>query len=244
MRYVFAGLGCVLLAACASLEPPPTYRAVFEHTPTQRASPGEAEVTVALVAPSFAEQEDWTRTPPYSDFSKSLASDFDELLSARGYLVKGPFISHEAMLYPDKQGSDLVLVPALEIDVETTQPTRRRMELISSKVQLQGVATLSGRVTFHLLESITGTRMWAKDIDVPERQVEWLGERWFEGDNAWTIVEVYTDHGFTNAIAPELESLYGEILETAWDYLHPEELQLVKAQAKPVRDKAIGVSGR
>jgi hypothetical protein len=228
-----AGLvGCVSMTASS---PQPPFEPEFNFTPPETAEPGAAGVTLAVIQPHYAEARAWAGISPFRDLPTGLAADFSELLNARGFMVRGPFEDYGRMLYPDKSGSDLVLVPVLHIDVAVEDVERSTTELLTGAVKQKGRARLSGRVSLLLLESITGTRMWAKDIPVAARSVSWIGEKFVDAEQLGNVRAIYQDPGFIRAVGPELEDLYSTVMQTAWDFLNPDELRLVKEQSIALR---------
>ena len=109
---------------------------------------------------------------------------------------------------------------------------------------MKGDVVVSGRVNFFLLESLTGTRMWVKDIAMNPRTVSWEMSEYVPKDAQWRSELAYRDPAFSNAVAPVLEEFYRTICENAWDYLNPDEVRLVAEQARPVREKATAVIRR
>lgn len=239
-------VGAVLLAltagACATAGgSAPAFNPQFNYTPPQEAKPGASDVTIALVSPSYSQGQLWTRMAPWTTFSRDMSGDFDKLLAARGFLVKGPFPAYDQMVFPDKEGSDLVLVPSLDVSVDLQNMSVAQVDLFTGNRRMKGAALLGGRVDLVLEESLTGTRMWVKDIPVPPKSVDWTMSKWIPKNDQVTQADIYQDPGFVNAIGPVLESLYDEVLKDAWAYLSPNEVKLVKAQSLPLRKKAAAI---
>src|ERR1700674_2691004 len=107
---VFAG---ACLTACAPAPSAPVAPLSYSYTPPINAQPGSANVTLAIVQPSWARPQ---QNQNLLEFSTHMRNDFLALVTARGYTTRGPFASWQAMLYPDKTGADLVLMPQLEIE--------------------------------------------------------------------------------------------------------------------------------
>ncbi len=236
----------VLLNGC---RPPQTKREVkpyvppnFDFTPPSNAPVGSADITLAIVNASYSEEKDWTRVWPFTDISRNMARDFVEIVNARGFTVRGPFVSYDEMIFPDKQGSDLVLQPWVEMTLEFRNVTVKEElpPLLSlqtrSKYSLKGEAVIGGRVTLSLLESLSKERMWSKSIEIPSGLIPWEAEKQY-----WvrpTQIDL-SDNGVARPIGITMEALYAKIMRTAWDYLHPEELKMVKKQAQEIKKKKV-----
>jgi len=238
---LFAVNGCAPTApkATAPAIPPPT----FDFTPPQTAEPGSTNVVLALVNPSYSET-DPTRSAvfafyPFADFQKNMGRDFEELLVARGFTLTGPFPSREEMTFPDKNGCDLVLMPSLDVSVTfpRVQAESVVMLLEPTKYKVVGEASVTGRITLNLLESLSGEKMWSKSINIPAaaQAVTFAGDNRYETPPA-ASVDV-TDRGLHRALAPALSQAYAAVMDATWKYFDPQEIAVVKREAMPVKEK-------
>ncbi len=130
MRLPRLSLSLVLVLALMGCATAPPQKAtpqapLFQWDPPERALPKSADVTFALVSPRYSQDEPWTKFWPFTDFSRNLGHDFEEMLTAKGYSFRGPFATYDEMTFPDKDGSDLVLQPSLDITLDVLNPTRR-----------------------------------------------------------------------------------------------------------------------
>ena len=77
------------------------------------------DVTVGVVNPQFTNSTSLYRTA-YSDnnvvkeMMSAMGASFNEILIAKGFNTKGPFISLNDMTFPEKKGSDLLLYPEFQ----------------------------------------------------------------------------------------------------------------------------------
>lgn len=256
------GLAAGFAAGCVpptpALAPVPKPR--FTYTPAEPAAPGSAKVSFALIAPEWVlpqrQQTTTTQfgeTPGYSaavqeDLTSAMRADFLALVTARGFTVRGPFASYQEMVFPDKEGSDLVLVPQVDIAVrfEDLKPGGNPLPLLGY-FAVDGTATLKGTVTLLVTESLTNERMWTKNIAIPVTRVSWTGAARFplaassgtalkNLPEAWPALAM-EDPAFQAAIGPKLEAMYRTILQTAWNYLDPREMALVRRQAAEIKKR-------
>jgi hypothetical protein len=243
--------GCVPPAATPT--PPP--RALnLSYTPPNAAQPSSAGVTLALVQPEWSQED---KTGNIEALPVAMKNDFMELLTARGYTTRGPFDSYQAMVYPDKNGSDLVLTPQLQLrwefaDVKPVVAGGRLGALVANAAAgmpfvLTGTTTIRGRVNLVLTESVTNERMWSKSIAVEPVTVQWTGTTQhtmargatFNQSSAAVWEAVHNDPGFKAQVYPKLEAMYQAVLQKGWDYLDPREVAQVKAQASQVRKRKV-----
>lgn len=246
--------GCIILASCAATptkpEPEtPAYVPKFDFTPPSQAQTTSAEVTFGIVSPSYSKKEDWIHHWPFNKFCENMAADFQELLSARGFTIRGPFKSYEEMTYPDKKGADLILEPSLEVDVAVPSESVRYEEHIvflgTHQYTLSGDVVLRGRVTLSIAESLSKERMWFKSIELPQTVLRWQGTKkrpmLKASDGSYVLpanVRIdLDDPGFTQAIGKPIEDFYIEVLQTAWKHLEPEEMRIIKKQAQEIKEK-------
>lgn len=213
---------------------PPT----FSWTPPTTATAASAGVTFAIVGAAYSENQPWAGQWPFTDFSKNMALDFQQLVAARGFTVKGPFASYDEMAYPDKKGSDLVLQPTLDVQIGATnvRSTTNIKILGTNTYSLEGDATVSGRVTLFLKESLSKEQMWVKSIQLPPSTVHWEGSN--EYQTPPTTADL-SDPAITKLLGKTMETYYHTVMEAAWKYLDPEEMRGVKKQADEIKAKKV-----
>jgi hypothetical protein len=247
--------GCV---ATVQVKQPPPRPASYDFTPTPpcRAS-GSTKLTLAVVSPRWADPSQptaqVTAAPPYGskplfDLSAAMKGDFLELLGCRGFLTKGPFDSFDAMVYPDREGSHLLLEPELSIAVMLDNLTSAAKNIWGQPIalspgglpqKLSGTANINGRVTLTLKEPVSNTRMWTRSIEVAPASFAFQTDRAY-GPTLTTSVRraVIDDAALLRLLIPVLEEMYASVFKTADSYLNVTELTTVSAQAMELRKKA------
>jgi hypothetical protein len=239
---------CVVAVAtgilgCASMQVKPEaerYIPHYDFTPPENAAPGSADVSFAIVMPRYEVTDEWdeywTQQWPFDQIAKNMGLDFQEVLSARGFTTRGPYESYEEITFPDKKGTDLVLVPHLDISLNVDNRDAKVQSSILGAIgfKLEGEAMISGRVSLSVNESLTNERMWFKSIELETKRVPWKGSK--------TYAEVppgpdLSDPSVSEPLARAFEEMYGDIMSTAWRYLHPDEMAMVKSQAMEIKEK-------
>ncbi len=243
MKWIIALLLALAVAGCAPTgqqvkteapRPP-----VFDWNPTASAKPASVDITFGIVGGSYAnEKEDWVNDYPMNTFRDNMRSDFNELMTARGFKTTGPFLNVDEMTYPDKKACELILQPTLDIQLAVpTITAEEHVKLMGTNYfTLNGVAIIGGRVTFSVVESLSGTRMWNKSVAIAPASVPWTGEQKYVTPPQGGFM-LRNEPGLQKALAPYLERAYNDILNKAWDYLNPEEMAVVKQQAMEVKEK-------
>ena len=254
----------IISAACvppqAKQAPQPLGPPRYDYAPPPPcATPGASRLTVAVISPQWptsgqnsavAQQGDAGGRSPsvLLQIAPAMQQDFLELMACRGYLTKGPFDSFESMVFPDREGSNLILEPELQVTVALTHvelPAKniwgQPMAPSSSiRYTATGEASVGGRVTLTLKEPVTNTRMWTRSIEVPAELFSFTSDQKYEGSEIRGNLRilVMADEGLRRALQPRLETMYQNVLRTAESYLNRRELETVAAQSADVRKKA------
>ena len=128
---------CLIMAGCAGrFAQPPRETITFDYVPTAEAPPGSADVTFAIVGAKFMAPTLQQQTlalqqgivlpsaapppPLFQELTRNMTKDFGEVLTARGYTVKGSYRALDEMIYPDKEGSDLILTAQVKLSADTS----------------------------------------------------------------------------------------------------------------------------
>jgi hypothetical protein len=232
------GISCAYSRRGASSAP---YVPTFDFAPPATAAPASAGVSLAIVDASYGSSEAWMTLAPFNGVPRQLGQDFQELLIARGFTTRGPFHVADEMTFPDRQSTDLILLSRLDITLNTTVASKEQFNIVGGNTMtLSGQLTVGGRVTIGLHESLSNERMWFKSIEVRRTPVTWLGTRVFAAGPVPQVdpnALINSDPGFANAVAKELEAIYLEVMQAAWNYLDPGEVQIVKQQSQEVRSR-------
>src|SRR2546422_761436 len=237
-RVRIAPLAIALAAlGCASTKPlQQVYAPKFQFTPPATAAPGSAGVAFAVINARFSKDEAWTKEQPFVTFSRNLSADFQELMNARGYTVRGPFGSTEEMTFPDKKGSDLALQPTLELNLATvSKGVEEKISILGSNSYVAHFdCTVDGRVTLAITEPLSGERMWFKSVVVPATTVHYASPIASKTAQGASI-----DLSSNPDLGRALDQAYASIMEAAWKYLDPGEMALVRDQATDIRKKKV-----
>jgi hypothetical protein len=227
----------VVLCACATTGTPgpAAFTPNFHYAPPTSSAP-DAGVTIALLNPQYALDQLWAQAWP--DLPVNMASDFEQLLAARGYKLKGPFRSYDLMVYSDKEQSDLALIPDLNITAGVSDiSVERVINLFGPNAYkiAHGTLHVGGNVTLMVVESLTQTKLWVKDIPVPSQTLQFKGQLAYDSPPSDASLR---EPQLKDQLGHALEGIYKNVMQAAWDYLDPHEMQALKAQAQEIRKKA------
>lgn len=230
-------LAAVLLSGCMSTGVQ-RYAPSFDYAPPKEAKPATANVTFAVVNASYPEP-----IPLFQQFGQNISQDFFEILTARGYTVRGPFRNYDDITFPDKKGSDLILMPELQIHgdasgLKWTQSLGAAL-LGGTGFTGEGNLVISGRVNLVLAESLSHEKMWTKSVDIPPLTVHIEETRMYTSPNVPVPILLEREDTVYNDVAKALETQYKVILDRSYQYLDPDEIQIVKKQAQEIRNKKV-----
>ncbi|PJB28193.1 hypothetical protein CO110_10205 [Candidatus Desantisbacteria bacterium CG_4_9_14_3_um_filter_40_11] len=253
--FIVFGFVAILLAGCVPVQTRPVvenYVPKFDFQPPSASKPGSTGIALALVDTHYGAQSigAWQQVRPFADFTNSMSKDFEEILTNKGFGIKGPFRNYDEMTFPDKKGCQLILEPTLELSVNNMNLSSQldfAADIFAGPnvhvVKLSGVTALGGRISLILRESLTNEKMWIKSVELPAKQVTWTTQESYQIPRAggYPLEQLvnWADPGLANPIGKALEEYYQEIMEASWKYLNPEEVQLVNRQAQEIRKKKV-----
>lgn len=216
----------------------------FDFSPPNRAQAGSSLITIALVKPRFIDS-DGTQlqyfAPPFNDMAISMANDFEELLSAKGFTMRGPFGSRDEMVYNDKLNSSFAL--EVNIDLSSSQFNRRHKYdpglgvIINPGYKMFGDIILGGNLTITASSPQYGEKIWKKNIPLEKLSFSYTGSM------KWSVMpnlaqELKEDNIVYNAFARQLEKYYTQAMNLAWQQIESQEMKVVATEAKKADKKS------
>ena len=237
MNKVYGYLDPKVMAKLIPSPEPDRVPITFDYTPPEETTPGSAGAIFAVVGARFD-----TPVPLYSNFARSMANDFGEILTARGYGLRGPFRTYEDILYPDKLGSNLILTTEVIFDTDRTQIHWAPINILFNTdgkqyYRASGSITIGGRVNLVVSESLTNETMWQRSIAITPAKVK-IASRAKYPSQANLNGQLKHDNKFHADVGGALSTQYAEIMKTIYDYLHPGEMQLIMKAAADARKRA------
>jgi len=213
--------------------------ATFDFSPPSRVQVGNANMTVALIRPSYGSKDPEFYVPPFTDMASSMAGDFEEMLTAKGFTIKGPYGSRDEMVYTDKVNSDF----AFEVTIDPKPTYNRRYTTITNWgtivdknaaqnfFKMNGEVTFSGRLTITAKAPQYGEKLWIKNIDIQPQSFTYVGSaKWVNIPSM--ADELKQDNVVYNTVSRELEKYYAAAFNLCWQQIDPAEMKTIAAQAK------------
>lgn len=216
------------------------YNPNFDYTPPERANPRSADITVALINPVFADEDPNKLVAPYSTFIENMANDFEEMLIAKGFSLRGPFKTRDEMVYGDKKNSDIALEISISLKDEGGLELKRNSKTnwgrIIDKNAKDVIYYTTGGTFYHFgniiieaTDPFTGEKFWKKTVALPRKKITAQGNQTWSGKP--TAEQMLSkDTGVYNPIAKALEEYYQEAIKTAWRHIDVNEMQMIKKE--------------
>lgn len=251
MKLYFLLLISVLFSSCFSAKQSTTATAPivqripakFDFSPPFHAQVASTGISIALVRPIYVGKNPEYFVPPFNEMAESMGNDFEELLTAKGFTVRGPFGSRDEMVYNDKVNSSFILEIGIELN-----PQYNRKAVTSSKMnwadilnpnapattytnKISGEITLAGNLVINAKSAQYGELIWKKNIALQPSSFT------YEGSLTWNGVptmaeELNKDNLVYNTLSEQLEKFYLQALNLAWQQIDPTEMKSVADQAK------------
>jgi hypothetical protein len=205
----------------------------FDYTPPSKAE--KCGITLALVKPKFAKNFEYSDLSPFSEFAKNMGNDYEELLTSKGYALRGPFASRDEMVFNDKDQSNLVLEPSIEVMVNISNLKSQQVTNFKSSTgvgyRATGQITLTGQFSFVLLSPKRNEKVWVKTLPLDNKTIMLTSKTTFDAPPSFTDL-MRDDVTVFNEVSKALESYYPATLDLGWRFLEPAELKQFSADSK------------
>jgi hypothetical protein len=237
----------LLFASCGTTRKAVTKLIVpeFDFVPPNPVSPGSTGIKIALIDPTYSGNFLYSNKSPFTQFRKNMGNDFQEILTARGYVLKGPYEGYDLMTYSDKNDCELGLDIEIDLNVLKTSGGWNYVPLTSygygitggNYSEYSGSLNLSGKISISVIETFTRQKLLVKSVPVPQEDISVKAEEQFAGFQSTDGIPL-GDPGVHNPIAKSLSNFYKTTMQRGWDLLTKEELEHVKTQVPEIREKA------
>ncbi len=252
-KYLFNMFSLViifLISSCSSIvSTPQEIQKVelknFDWTPPSTATTKSSDIAIILVRPIYEEKFKDSKAPIYQRFSKNMGSDFEEMLIAKGYTIRGPYDTYDEIVFSDKSETDLML--EVEIDFSSTWANnafKKSADALSAalgqtsyKYWLDGELLMGGKINLVIRESVTLEKLWIKSLKLSDKSIKVITNKVSASNDDTAFNQLVNSAGYLNPISTLLDEYYQQALTTAWNQLEPQELRALKKQVKELRSK-------
>ncbi|MEL6847222.1 MAG: HpaA family protein [Bacteroidota bacterium] len=240
-----AGFAFLLFGSIGAGSTKPLVSPVFNYSPPEAPGTGSANFTMALVSPSYKNLDEVGE--PFNSFQKSLEAEIMEVMTAKGYSVRGPFESRDEMLYSDKENSQLALIIEVEPEIQKATGSWTKVKMADNRMGYRfsrGTLNIYGKINLTALEPISGEKMWAKSVNIPKQTTEeFTSSRVFVGSSlasdlqAIAALAAANDANVANPITKALEKSFEDIMTKIWNHLDPTEFKRMVPKIKELKAK-------
>lgn len=216
----------------------------YDFTPASTAGAGSAKMKIALFNPSYSGTFKYSNKSPFKQFRTSMSKDLEEVLSARGYIIKGPFDAYDFMTYSDKQECELGLFVDIDLDLEQiaggwqvvpATPRRGFAPATAGYQSYSGTLNLSGKISIYVGETFTKQKLLIKSVPLPQSDFQVRADKTYELGTTGIPLD---NTGVHNPISNALLDFYRTTMQQAWNLIETSELAHVNAQVPEIRKGA------
>ena len=247
---VLMSIGVGMLTACfpPSLitTPEPVSEKVinYDFTPPESSGSDTVSTSLILLNPKYASELKAYGQPMFQKFIKNMGVDFEEMMVAKGYSLRGPYNTYDEIVYSDKSETDLLLETEITFHYEWGNEAMKYKRhvgyggaITGYTYWIDGNLNLGGKVNLVIKESLTQEKLWVKSISLANKQILIQTDRHRVSSQNEAEVALANDVHYKNALYEALDEYYQNALKTAWNHLDPRELEPLKKQVKELRKK-------
>ncbi len=222
--------------------------AKFDFSPPSLSKAASTGITIAIVKPTYVGINPEYFVPPFNEMASSMGNDFEELLTAKGFTIRGPFQSTGEMTYNDKTNSSFILEIGIDVkplyNRKYAPKTKTNWAGILDKYapasitsyRMNGEVTLAGSLVINARSPQYGELIWKKNIALESASFLYTGSTSWNGVPTMAE-ELNKDNQVYNKISEELEKFYLKSLKLAWQQIDPDEMKTVADQSKKADKK-------
>jgi hypothetical protein len=215
----------------------------YDYAPPTK-STDKVDISFILLNPTYAKTFEGERQPMFTKFINNMGADFEEMLVAKGYSIRGPYDTYDEIVYADKNETDLLLESSIDFTYEWSSEALKKYRYRGgnytapfTRLQINGDLHLGGKVNLVIKEAITQEKLWVKSIPLIDKAIPVLTSTYKGGTTKEALAMVLQDVGYKNAVYKALDDYYQKALKTAWNHLEPKELEALKKQVRDLRKK-------
>lgn len=251
----FLVVGCTVSEQ--SVRTPPPYTPNYTYKTEGDASP--RDITIAVINPIIKGFN--LRGAEGQEMLAAIPTALADMISAKGMKYRGPVESREAMTFVDKKGSDLGLYAEVDLNAGWQPFNVQHKNNNGAIAALTGNMSLDttcdvkiwykGRVSFVVIEPLSNETMWRKTVDIKPAETVVQGQTGqacggsggqvptMPGGPLNPSADRSPDGAVSNTYRRGLERAFWETMKAVDTYMNGDEFELLKKQAKELRDKKV-----
>jgi len=209
----------------------------FDYSTQQTESPGSAAMSLALIRPRYASDFSFAGNELFRRFTQSLGSDMEELLIAKGFTLKGPYLSSDEMVFDDRKRTDVGIDIEIAPEFSASQGGWKQNFVLygSPTYSYEGTTSLIGKINITGKEVLTGEKIWSKSVVIPDviNIPVRSSRKYTTPDNT----QLLNDPNVYNELGKALQSQYKGIMDKIAAHFAKEELRSLLPQVKELKSK-------
>lgn len=220
----------------------------FDYSGKQNSGVGSSDITIALVDPVFVNKDAAYTQSPFNEMAKSMGNDFEELLTSKGFKIRGPFAGMGSMLFTDKKNSDFIFMVEIDLNIQgnsSTTPHKKTnwgsalagVPALEYTYTYAGKGSIGGNLLLTALSPSFGEKLWKKNIALKPVPIEYAGKIQWKSANANIYDLIRNEPHIYNMIVRQLEQLYTETFDLVSRQIDVEEMKSVAVEAKKAEKK-------
>lgn len=128
----------------------------------------KTNLAIAIVSPEFTKNEN-DQTQNYRENIKGAFNNtFQELITRKGFNIKGPYSTFDDMAYGEKEGAYLAMIPVLKFNLEKTGAEACENTLCTDK----GYIRVVGELRLDFIEPLTKEKILVKRINLSDLGIQ------------------------------------------------------------------------
>lgn len=244
---VLSGIGVILILIFATATGSKTTQEAlkapaFSYSPPSTATEQQADMTIAIIAPQYSNIR--VGGEPFRSFAASLEGETMEVLTTKGYSVRGPFKSRDDMVYSDKEACAFAILMDIQLSAGKVSGDWEKVKMADGSMGYKfkkGQIALFGTINLTAMEPMTGEKMWAKSISIPQNTTREFSSSLIYTGNADQVIDIlaaYIGNGDANVSNPMTEALeksFEDIMSQVWRHLDPQEFERMMPKIKKLK---------
>lgn len=230
----------VTLTGCFSSKTAPETKQTFtfDYSTRESQQPGSATMLVGIVKPFYAQEFTSGSGELFQAFQIALGRDIEELIIAKGFSLKGPYLTFGEMVFEDKKRTEMLI--EIEISPRFTAQEggwKSKMNLLDPRrpyYYYTGKASLVGKINISGIEPLTNQKIWSKSVLIPNVEnitIETTGKY----NHVLNTHELINDPGVYNALGKALMTQYNGIMDKIGAHFNVDEFKTLKPQVKELK---------
>lgn len=220
----------------------------FDYAAQKTAAVGSSNITIALVSPTYVSKNENVMSP-FNEMARNMGNDFEELLTAKGFKVRGPFDGMGSMLFTDKQNSDFIFAVEIDLTHSGTSEYKQKRKIDWGAAfggasdagiytyTYTGSGSFGGTLNITAMSPSVGEKIWKKSIVLHTVPYQYIGSIAWKSPNANIWDNIREDPAVFNAIIGQLERMYTETFKLIETQISVDEMTIVASEAKKAERK-------